>query len=396
MFARQGHPCLFTRYTIHLQFAKNPYTQAMPDALKRATWIELFYDLAFVALVAQLTYLVAQYHHTLIDYLNIFIVGYSIFIAWWATSVNRNLQATETVTDKFLIQLQMVGAFVMSLTMPAVFAGDYFGFFLTLALVRFVQVFMLLRMYHLHPETAPATYNVVQGLLVAGALWVVSGLVVGEYHFVVALMALAIDILTPLSVGRGNSTRLLNVAHLKERLGLFLMLVMGESMIVVALANTATALTVVEPFIVLSGLLFMIALWWLYFEYMDTHADVRPRNLFLFLHAHAGLYAGIILLSVGYKFLLSGIAPYPTVSFLFLGMVLIALTLLLLRSTLHVLCWRAGVLLALHMLLGVGVIWYGLQTGRVFATTTFLTMLFVSVAILERFQVFAPVRTLTR
>jgi low temperature requirement protein LtrA len=362
----------------------------MNDALKRATWIELFYDLAFVALVAQLTYLVAEYHTTAVDYLNIFIVGYSIFIAWWATSVNRNLQTTETATDKFLIQLQMVGAFVMSLTMPAVFVGSYVGFFVTLSLVRFVQVFMLLRMYRLHPETAPVTYNVVQGLLIAGTLWLVSGFTTAEYHFIVALMALAIDILTPLSVGRGNAPRLLNVAHLKERLGLFLMLVMGESMIVVALANTATALTAVEPLTVVSGLLFMIALWWLYFEYMDTHLEVRPRNLFLFLHAHAGLYAGIILLSVGYKFLLKGTEPDTTLTFLVFGMSLIALTILLVRSTLHVLCVRAGVLLGLHIAIGIAMVWYGFTTDRAFAASAIMTLLFCSVALLERFGAFAP------
>lgn len=364
------------------------------DALKRATWIELFYDLAFVALVAQLTYLVADHHASIADKLNIFIVGYSIFIAWWATSVNRNLQATETVTDKFLIQLQMVGAFVMSLTMPAVFAGDYLGFFSALAGVRFVQVFMLFRMYKLHPETAPVTFNVVHGLLIAGVLWVISGITLDPYHYVIALMALAIDIFTPLSVGRGNTVRLLNIAHLKERLGLFLMLVMGESMIVVALANTASALSVVEPFTVLSGLIFMMALWWLYFEHMDTHAEVRPKNLFLFLHAHAGIFGGIILLSVGYKFLLLYPAETRTLVFIGAGMALIASMILLMRSTLHVLCRRAGILLALHVLIGVGALAHGLQFGNVIVTSFILTALFASVAFLERFNVFAPAGSL--
>ena len=39
---------------------------------KRASWLELFYDVAFVALVAQLTYLTAKYHHSVADFLNFF------------------------------------------------------------------------------------------------------------------------------------------------------------------------------------------------------------------------------------------------------------------------------------------------------------------------------------
>jgi len=53
----------------------------MPVELKRASWIELFYDLAYVALIAQLTYLVADYHTTPYDWLNSGIVAYAIFVA---------------------------------------------------------------------------------------------------------------------------------------------------------------------------------------------------------------------------------------------------------------------------------------------------------------------------
>jgi low temperature requirement protein LtrA len=364
----------------------------MAEPTKRATWIELFYDLAFVALIAQLTYLVAEHHHTLRDILNIVVVGYSIFIAWWATSVNRNLQETETATDKVLIQIKMVGAFIMSLTMPAVFVGQYLGFALALAAVRFVQVFMLLRMYRLYPATAPVTYNVVQGLLIAGLLWVASGVVAPVYHFVLAFAALAIDILTPLTVGRGNTTRYLNVSHLKERLGLFLMLVLGESMIVVALANTATALTAVEPYTVLLGLVFLAALWWLYFEYMDTHLEVRPRNLFLFLHSHALLFGSVIALSVGYKFLLQSPQSYTAAGFLVLAYAGVTLALLGIRSTLHPLCRRAGLLLGVHVALGIGGVALGWWRGEILMLVTMLTALFVSVAVLERFGLFASLQ----
>lgn len=90
----------------------------MDNVFKRASWLELFYDVAFVALIAQLTYLAAANHQALTDYLHIFIVGYSVFVAWWATTANRNLQPTETTADKLFTQLTMVAVFVMSLTMP--------------------------------------------------------------------------------------------------------------------------------------------------------------------------------------------------------------------------------------------------------------------------------------
>jgi low temperature requirement protein LtrA len=306
-----------------------------PTELKRASWLELFYDVAFVALVAQLTYLTFEHHHSLLDGFNIFIVGYVIFIAWWATTANRNLKPNETTPDKVSVQIQMVGAFLLSLSMADVFSGDYFGFFLTLSIMRFLQAGAVVRMYYYYPKTRPATYNILQGFLVGATLWGVSAFAPMPYHLIVVLMALAVDILTPLSRGKGNTTRYLNVYHLQERLGLFLMLVIGESMIVVALANTAGSYGATETSVIFSGLGMMIALWWLYFEHSDLHQGVRPRNLMIFIHSHALLFGSIILLSVGYKLAIETPNTLETAVFIASGTLGIALSLMLIRIMLH-------------------------------------------------------------
>lgn len=305
-----------------------------PD-LKRASWLELFYDVAFIALVAQLTYLTYQYHHTWLDVFNFFTIGYIIFNTWWATTANRNLKPNETTPDKVSIQVQMVGAFLMSLSMADVFAGDYTGFFLTLFVVRTLQSLSLIRMYYYYPETRPVTYNILQGFLVGAFLWGVSSFVPMPYHLIVVLAALVIDILTPLSRGKGNTKRYLNVFHLQERLGLFLMLIIGESMIVVALANTAGGLTSINPVIIFSGLGMMIALWWLYFEHSDMHQGVRPKNLFIFIHTHGFLFGSLILLSVGYKLAIQHSFSLESSLFVGVGVVGIAVTLLFIRIMLH-------------------------------------------------------------
>ena len=357
----------------------------MTEFLKKASWIELFYDLAYVALVAQLTYLSVEHHDSLYDLLNIFVVGYSIFLAWWVTTANRNLQDVETTTDKLLIQLKMVGAFLMSITMPAVFDGDYLGFFLTLALVRFVQIFMMLRLYRIHPEQAPVTYNMVQGLFIAGVLWAFSGFLADPYHFVLAGMALALDILTPLSVGKGNSIRMLNAYHLQERLGLFLMLVIGESMIVVALSNSLALQTVTMPSIVFSGLILMVALWWLYFEHLDEcGVGARPQNLFAYLHAHGLLYGSIILLSVAYKLFLTSSPTLPTYHFFIAGFVGLVITLCVIRWALH--GWSPWAEPHLYEvgLLGIATIAYGYYSGAYLESAVILSIVLAAAAFVDR------------
>ena len=355
----------------------------MNNPEKKASWLELFYDIAFVALVAQLTYLAYEYHQTPLDLINIFLVGYAIFVAWWATTANRNLKPTETTKDKLSIQIQMAGAFLMSITMPHVFEGQYFGFFATLGLLRFVQAGMVWRMYRTLPETRPVTYNILQGFLIAAGLWVLSAFMPPYYNYVFAFAALALDILTPLTRGKGNSTRYLHVRHLRERLGLFLILVIGESMIVVALSNTAASLSVTEPTVVFSGLGMMIALWWLYFEHSDRHPSVRPKNLFVFIHSHGLLFGSIILLSVGYKMAIEQIDSFTAGWFVVAGAtgVLVALTLirLMLNEKLFTVIFRTGLFLALTAVILFIAAIYGMVHGQI----TLITLLFMGVAILD-------------
>lgn len=364
--------------------------QSATDTFKRATWLELFYDVAFVALVAQLTYLAAEYHHSVYDFLNLFIIGYAIFIAWWGTTANRNLQPAENSVDKLVIQLQMVGAFLMSLTMGATFAGEYVWFFVTFGFVRFLQAMMLVLMYYRHPNTRPVTYNILEGILAGAVLWVISGFLPDPWHFIVAGAALAVDVLTPLTRGRGNTVRYLNVYHLQERLGLFLMLVIGESMIVVALSNTATALSVTEPAIIFSGLALMIALWWLYFEDMDKHQGTRPKNLFVFLHSHGFLFGSLIIISTGYKLLLEG-ANQVGLLFVWAGAVGIALTIGLIRATLYPLYGRSfiigAIIFLLFCLLGV----LGLIYGHVITAVVLTSVLFGVIAVLDHHRIFARI-----
>jgi low temperature requirement protein LtrA len=359
---------------------------------KRASWIELFYDVAYVALVAQLTYLAAEYHDSVLDFVHLGIIGYAIFVAWWSTTANRNLQPTESGGDKLIIQIQMVGAFFLSIFMTGVFAGDYQGFFLTFGAIRLLQVLMMTRMYWLHPETRPKTYNIVQGFSIAAGLWLSAGLASPEYYLILAMSALLLDILIPLTRGKGNTRRYLNVHHLQERLGLFLMLVIGESMIVVALSNSVDSLAISPITVVFSGVGMMIALWWLYFEHSDQHVGTRPSNLFLFLHAHGFLFGSIILISVAYKLILARNDPTLSLNYLLIGSLGIVITLITIRSTLHKLRLPSAIKVLAIFAITTVVAWLGYENSLLNETVVAVTSVFLLVALLDRLHFFSQSR----
>ena len=287
------------------------------------------------------------------------------------------------MADKLSVQLQMIGAFLLSLTMPDVFDGQYFGYFLTLGIVRFIQASTVWRMYYFHPDTRPVTYNILQGLFTGAILWILSAFAPFPYNYLFAFAALATDVLTPLTRGKGNSTRYLNVNHLRERLGLFLILVMGESMIVVALSNTAAGLTVVEPSVIFSGLGMMIAIWWLYFEYSDKHESVRPNNLFLFVHSHGFMFGSIILLSVGYKLAIEHVDSFVAGWFVAAGSLGVLITLTVVRLVLHERMYATIAQSVVALIIGAGLILLALLYTSVQSLIVLLTLLFVCVAFVD-------------
>ncbi len=277
----------------------------MTDTIKRASWLELFYDLVFVALVAQLTYAVADYHSTWLDWFHVGIVGYLIFFAWLGTTVSRNLGEEENTIDRLLVQLQMVFAFSMSLSLVDVFAGQFDQFLMGYVLVRLVQVFLIMRVNRQKPEEAPKTNNILQGVMVALALVFAATLVPAPYAYILIVMGIVLEIAAPLTKGKGNKPRMLNVHHLQERLGLFLMLVIGESVLVVAIANTAAGGESTNPLVVVAGLIMMMAFWWTYFRHLEVcGSGLRPKNMILYLHAHAWLFGSVVLAAAGFKNLL--------------------------------------------------------------------------------------------
>ena len=290
----------------------------MPEALKRASWLELFYDLAYVALVAQLTYLVARHHGSVVEVMLGILLGYMIFVAWWGTTSTRNLQESEDTTDKLFVQLQMLIALLMSISLPAVFEGDPARFFFFFATLRLVQVVTMYRMYSLYPEHAPRTRNHAFGIAVAAGLWYVCAFLPFPLLFLVAFAALCIDVMTPFTTDEGKTERRLNISHLQERLGLFVILVIGESMLVVAITSTAAQLQAIEPYVILSGMVMMIALWWMYFDYLDRHKTDRRPAFFPYLHSHAALFLGIVFMAAGFRNILLD-ASVPVGEFVFIG-----------------------------------------------------------------------------
>ena len=96
---------------------------------RRATWLELFYDLAYVAAVAQLTYLLIEVEGSLVEYAQFFFLFLTVFISWLGAVVYRNFRGEEeNKFERLITILQMFFALVMSVSLQEAFGVGAVGF----------------------------------------------------------------------------------------------------------------------------------------------------------------------------------------------------------------------------------------------------------------------------
>ncbi|WP_212824192.1 low temperature requirement protein A [Catellatospora sp. TT07R-123] len=207
-------------------------TDPSPE-LRRADWFELFFDLVFVVTVAVLAH--GLHGDPGWRDLGTFLVLF--FPAWWAwvnLTLSVNLFGSDTGWNRTVLVAAMPGLGLMAAAAPEGLGARAWVFALGAAWVR-VAVFALWwpqvgRSRWEFPAWRPIVY-----CLVPAAIWAVSAFADGPGRFALWGLAVALEVAL-LSFGTAQSQlmyRLLSVDHLIERVGLFIVIVFGESVFAV-------------------------------------------------------------------------------------------------------------------------------------------------------------------
>jgi low temperature requirement protein LtrA len=274
---------------------------------RKASWLELFFDLVFVVAVAQL----GLYLHdnlTPLGVLGFLFLLLPVWSAWLGFSYFSDLFDVDTPAFRTTLFTGMLLSIAMAVTIPLAFHGGAAAFAAAYAAIRIVLVGLyawagwrvlgarrLIRWY-------------VVGFSLGAVLWVVSVFVPVPVAYGLWIVALAIEIAMPFVAQLVVRQEMpVQTSHLAERFGLFTLVVLGESVVV-----TGTGLGGTQwnwPAILTASLGFVIVacLWWLYFERVDEAAVERAytftvRDLvrgFAWAYGHLLVYAGLTAMAVG-------------------------------------------------------------------------------------------------
>ena len=298
---------------------------------RKVVWLELFYDLIYVATIIQLGDMLSGDASPAGTALFVFLFV-PVWWAWTGMMFYFNRFVADDVWQRLLVFAQMFAIAHLAVSVTGAFGEASAAFALAYCAIRVILVAFYLRAWRFVPDARPLIRRYTMGFSLAALVWLASAFVPPPYRFALWGIGLAIEFFVTLSPGSRRLQYLLppDLPHLAERYGLFTIIVLGESFIKVVggLAGTDVGLDA----LVLSGLGFAVAacLWWLYFDH--THnAVVRstPAARYLWIYGHLPLTIGITGIGVGLKKLVLlplGEPASDTVRWLFGGAVVLCLS----------------------------------------------------------------------
>ncbi len=278
--------------------ARTPHLNT--DVHRKVSWLELFYDLVYVATIVQLGNKLSE-DVSAEGFLGFALLFVPIWWVWMGTTFYANRFVADDLVHRLLIFAQI---FVISALAIHVFDGlgeTSTGFALIYAAARGILVIMYLRAAHFADEARPLARRYATGFAIAAVIWVISAFVPPPLRFILWGVGLLIDFYTPLSPESTRLQRLLPPSphHLPERMGLFTIIVFGESFIKVVGGFSGHEIEFERVLIAFFGLIMVGGLWWLYFENVAEHAVNWTRGAQIWLYTHLPLQMALVALAVG-------------------------------------------------------------------------------------------------
>src|SRR4051812_49711496 len=159
---------------------------------RRATWLELFFDLVFVAAVGQLANSLAAEPTAarFFEFLGLFV---PVWWAWMGFTFYANRFDTDDLPYRLLMLLAMFGVAVLATTIPSVFRGATEGFVLAYVAVRIVLVTLYARASRHVPEARALARSFLGAFSFALLIWLASLLLATPWTYALWGVALAIE-----------------------------------------------------------------------------------------------------------------------------------------------------------------------------------------------------------
>jgi len=261
---------------------------------RKISWLELFYDLVYVAAIAQLTSHLAAYP-TWKETGYSFLLFSLVFWSWVNGSQYYDLHGNDSIRTRLFTFWQMLAVAGVAITIQDAFRGYQQGFAITFALVQIIITYLWWSVGLYDPSHRVFNKYYTFNYIIAFILLIISVFTAFEVATILWVIVLLLD-LSPSLTGARTIVRILKQRGqvftasetLVERFGLFTIIVLAESIL-----GTVNGIAEVKDkdasawIAFILGILIAFLLWSLYFDMtseQETKNGYGYMQWLIFLH----------------------------------------------------------------------------------------------------------------
>ena len=279
--------------------------------------MELFYDLVFVVLIAQVAHSLAGHP----DVKGFATYAFLFTMVWWVWAngtMYHDLHGSDDIRTRFFTFLQMIAVGAMAAFAHHAIGETSIPFALSYAALHAILTYLWWSSGRHNPEHRVLSTPWAITFSFTTLLILISVFVPEPYRYWLWGASIAIDLALPIvqnltmsDAAREEQQRIDFVTHsLTERFGLFTIIVLGEIMVgAIATLSEHETVTPASVALFVLAMLFGIGLWWLYFDALGLRKPVKgQRSTWTWLFAHLLVAMGIAAVGAA----ISSIAEYGT------------------------------------------------------------------------------------
>jgi low temperature requirement protein LtrA len=285
----------------------------VPNQHSRVTYAELLFDLVFVFAVTQISHTLLG-RFTPLGALQTTVLFLGVWWVWVYTAWITNWLNPERAPVRVLLFLMMLGGLVLSTSIPKAFENRGLSFAIAYAAMQVGKSLFLWVSTPSHRTSARLNaVRISAWLSISAIFWIAGGLAQGHWRLVLWAVALAIEYISAAVrfwiPGYGASSIedwTVEGGHIAERCAGFIIIALGESIVVTGatFADLAWTLETVSAFV--SAFIGALAMWWIYFqkgagagsELISRSSEPGRLARLAYTYLHMPIVAGIILSAV--------------------------------------------------------------------------------------------------
>ena len=268
---------------------------------RHATWLELFFDLVFVASISVVTHLLAHVHDVHLECQQVMLFVSEFIPVWWIWATHT-LYANRFDTDSKTHRVASLAIMFLMTTLSTFLGAGLFddstrfiSFYLVIRLVLAGMYFVThYRLQESQPHARQMGLTVLGGLAISLlALFFSSPL-----RQIIFLGSICLEMIATIQVGTQRTIMPVHRSHLVERIGLLSIILLGESVISLVSSLSGLEWNQYGIFAAVLGFLMIGAIWWIYFDSFNILERAKQMQQgFVLLYSHLLFLLGLGVLS---------------------------------------------------------------------------------------------------